>query len=90
MVIRPTRKSPSCWISPGVLEVGRSYYWKVRASRAVGGDKRSNDTQPVVTHHVFLGETGVYGHGRRALGPALLEPAEGLCFNCKPPIRFSW
>ena len=26
----------------------------------------------------------------QALGPALLEPAEGPCLNCKPPIRFSW
>ena len=54
-IVEPAdQESPSCWISPGVLEVGRSYYWKVRASRAIPGVNGAH-TQPLVTHHVFLG-----------------------------------
>jgi len=86
MITPAEQESPSCWIPPGVLEAGRSYYWKVRGSKAVSGEIIHSYWSPAM---FFSVKPGFMVSGEH-LGPALLEPANGTCFNYKAPIRFSW
>jgi len=86
-VVTPAdEESPSAWISPGVLEVGRSYYWKVRGSRSVTGAKIHSPWSPTLFFSVKPGFRVTADY----MGPTLLTPVDGICSNCKPPIRFSW
>jgi hypothetical protein len=86
-VVEPAdQESPSCWISPGVLEVGRSYYWRVRGSRSIIGTKIHSPWSPTLFFSVKPGFRVTADY----MGPTLLAPVDGICSNCKPPIRFSW
>ena len=80
------QESPSCWISPGVLEVGRSYYWRVRGSRSISGTKIHSPWSATMFFSVKPGFRVTADY----MGPTLLTPVDGICGNCKPPIRFSW
>jgi len=86
-VVTPAdQENPSCWIAPGVLEVGRSYYWRVRASRSWMGTPIHSPWSPTLFFSVrpgFMVTSEYYG-------PTLLTPVDGVCSNCLPPIRFSW
>ena len=77
---------PSCWIAPGILEVGRSYYWRVRGSRSWQGTPIHSPWSPTLFFSVRPGfmVTSEY------MGPTLLAPVDGVCSNCLPPMRFSW
>jgi hypothetical protein len=80
------QQQPSVWISPGVLEVGKSYYWRVRGSRALSGETIHSPWSPVMLFSIkpgFIVKTDYPG-------PTLLTPADGPCATCKPPVRFSW
>ena len=86
-VVTPAEQNdPSCWISPGMLEVGRSYYWRVRGSRSWSGTPIHSPWSPTLFFSVRPGfmVTSEY------TGPTLLTPVDGICSNCLPPIRFSW
>ena len=86
-VVTPAdQENPSCWISPGVLEVGRSYYWKVRGSRSILETKIHSPWSPTLSFSVKPGFRVTADY----MGPTLLTPLDGICGNCKPPIRFSW
>ncbi|MCX5997341.1 MAG: hypothetical protein NTV42_07010, partial [Chloroflexi bacterium] len=86
-VVTPAdQEDPSCWISPGVLEVGRSYYWRVRGSRSISGSKIHSPWSPTMYFSVKPGFRVTADY----MGPTLLTPVDGICSNCKPPIRFSW
>jgi len=80
------QEDPSCWIAPGDLEVGRSYYWMVRASRSWKGTPIHSPWSPTMFFSVRPGfmVTSEY------MGPTLLAPVDGICSNCMPPMRFSW
>jgi len=80
------QEDPSCWVAPGALEVGRSYYWRVRASRSWMGTPIHSPWSPTLFFSVRPGfmVTSEY------MGPTLLTPVDGVCSNCLPPIRFSW
>ena len=80
------QEAPSCWISPGVLEVGRSYYWRVRGSRSWKDTPIHSPWSATLFFSVRPGfmVTSEY------MGPTLLTPVDGICSNCLPPIRFSW
>lgn len=80
------QEDPSCWIAPGELEVGRSYYWMVRASRSWKGTPIHSPWSPTMFFSVRPGfmVTSEY------MGPTLLAPVDGICSNCMPPMRFSW
>ena len=80
------QEDPSCWIAPGELEVGRSYYWMVRASRSWMGTPIHSPWSPTMSFSVRPGfmVTSEY------MGPTLLAPVDGICSNCMPPMRFSW
>ncbi|MFA5079578.1 MAG: hypothetical protein WC541_08860, partial [Dehalococcoidia bacterium] len=86
-VVTPAdQEDPSCWIAPGVLEVGRSYYWRVRGSRSWSGTPIHSPWSPTLFFSVrpgFMVTSEYYG-------PTLLTPVDGVCSNCLPPIRFSW
>ncbi len=92
VVIPADQEDPSCWISPGVLEVGQSYYWKVRGSRSLSGLGSENLTKihspwsPTLFFSVKPGFRVTADYQ----GPTLLAPLDGICSDCKPPIRFSW
>ncbi|MBN1690096.1 MAG: hypothetical protein JW901_03640 [Dehalococcoidia bacterium] len=77
---------PSCWIAPGQLEVGRSYYWRVRGARSWQGSPIHSPWSATLFFSVRPGfmVTSEY------TGPTLLTPIDGVCSNCAPPIRFSW
>jgi len=77
---------PSCWIAPGQLEVGRSYYWRVRGARSWQGSPIHSPWSATLFFSVRPGfmVTSEY------TGPTLLTPIDGVCNNCAPPIRFSW
>jgi len=77
---------PSCWIAPGQLEVGRSYYWRVRASRSWTGTPIHSPWSATLFFSVRPGFMVTSDY----LGPTLLTPVDGICSNCLPPIRFSW
>ena len=86
-IVTPSnQEDPSCWIAPGVLEVGRSYYWKVRGSRSVMGTPIHSPWSPTLFFSLRPGfmVTSEY------MGPQLLAPVDGACSNCLPPMRFSW
>jgi len=86
-VVTPAdQEDPSCWISPGLLEVGRSYYWRVRGSRSWQDTPIHSPWSPTLFFSVRPGfmVTSEY------TGPTLLTPVDGICSNCIPPIRFSW
>ncbi|MFA5065759.1 MAG: hypothetical protein WC566_09890 [Dehalococcoidia bacterium] len=80
------QEAPSCWVAPGQLEVGRSYYWRVRASRSWMGTPIHSPWSATLFFSVRPGfmVTSEYS------GPTLLTPVDGVCSNCLPPIRFSW
>jgi len=80
------QEDPSCWIAPGELEVGRSYYWRVRGSRSWQGTPIHSPWSATLFFSVRPGfmVTSEY------MGPTLLAPVDGVCSNCLPPIRFSW
>ncbi len=80
------QQQPSAWISPGVLEAGRPYYWRVRASRAAGGEIIHSPWSPVMLFSVQPG----FAVRAANNGPTLLTPVDGPCQRCKPPVRFSW
>ncbi|MCX6006607.1 MAG: hypothetical protein NTZ34_05005, partial [Chloroflexi bacterium] len=86
IVIPADQESPSCWISPGVLEAGRSYYWKVRGSRSIMQTPIHSPWSPTLFFSVKPGFRVTSDY----MGPTLLTPVDGICGNCKPPIRFSW
>ena len=90
-VVTPAdQEQPSAWISPGILEVGKPYYWRVRASRALSAT--DNETiihslwSPVMMFSVQPGFMVKSGNN----GPTLLTPVDGPCQSCEPPVRFSW
>jgi hypothetical protein len=86
-IVTPAEQDdPSCWIAPGTLEVGRSYYWRVRGSRSWKGTPIHSPWSPTLFYSVRPGfmVTSEY------MGPTLLTPVDGVCSNCLPPIRFSW
>ncbi len=86
-IVTPSdQEDPSCWIAPGQLEVGRSYYWKVRASRSWRGTPIHSPWSPTLFFSVKPGFTVTSEY----YGPTLLTPVDGVCSNCLPPIRFSW
>lgn len=85
------QQQPSAWISPGVLEVGRTYYWRVRGSRAISSENTSGETihspwSPVMFFSIKPGFIVETSHP----GPSLLTPVDGHCSECRSPIRFSW
>jgi len=86
IVTSADQEDPSCWIAPGQLEVGRSYYWRVRGARSWQGTPIHSPWSPTLFFSVRPGfmVTSEY------LGPTLLTPVDGVCSNCLPPIRFSW
>ena len=86
VVMPADQEDPSCWISPGVLEVGRSYYWRVRGSRSIIGTPIHSPWSPTLFFSVKPGFRVTADY----MGPTLLAPVDGICSNCKPPIRFSW
>lgn len=86
VVMPADQENPSCWISPGVLEVGRSYYWRVRASRSIMGTPIHSPWSPTLFFSVKPGFRVTADY----MGPTLLAPVDGICSNCKPPMRFSW
>jgi hypothetical protein len=77
---------PSCWVAPGVLEVGRSYYWRVRGSRSILGYTIHSPWSPTMFFSVKPGfiVKAVYH------GPSLITPVNGPCSECHPPLKFSW
>ncbi|MCX5994181.1 MAG: hypothetical protein NT177_08230, partial [Chloroflexi bacterium] len=86
-IVTPAEQNdPSCWIAPGEMEVGRSYYWMVRASRSWTGTPIHSPWSPTMFFSVRPGfmVTSEY------MGPKLLAPVDGICSNCMPPMRFSW
>jgi hypothetical protein len=80
------QQQPSAWITPGLLETGRPYYWRVRASRAVSGEIIHSPWSPVMLFSIRPG----FAVKSDYPGPTLLTPTEGPCQACKPPINFSW
>ena len=86
-VVTPAdQEDPSCWISPGALEVGRSYSWKVRGSRTIRDTPIHSPWSPTLFFSVKPGFRVTADYQ----GPTLLAPLDGICSGCKPPIRFSW
>jgi hypothetical protein len=91
-VITPAdQTAPTCWVSPGIFEAGRPYYWRVRASRAIS----DNLTIPNIIHSpwsatMFFSIKPGFMVRSDYNGPNLLTPLDGPCVDCKPPIRFSW
>ncbi len=77
---------PSCWIAPGALEVGRSYYWRVRGSRSWMDTPIHSPWSPTLFFSVKPGFMVTSDY----MGPTLLTPVDGVCSNCRPPIRFGW
>jgi hypothetical protein len=92
-VVQPAdQENPACWISPGILEAGRPYYWKVRGSRSVfhlGSENWTRIHSPWSPTMFFSVKPG-FRVTADYMGPTLLTPVDGMCGNCKPPIRFSW
>jgi len=80
------QEDPSCWIAPGQLEVGRSYYWRVRASRSWMDTPIHSPWSPTLFFSVRPG----FMVTSENMGPTLLAPVDGICSNCMPPLRFSW
>ena len=86
-VVTPTdQEDPSCWIAPGTLEAGRSYYWRVRGARSLLGTPIHSPWSPTLFFSVKPGFRVTTDYP----GPTLLAPLDGVCSNCRPPIRFSW
>jgi hypothetical protein len=86
-VVTPAdQEDPSCWMAPGILEEGRSYYWRVRGSRSWNDIPIHSPWSPPMFFSVRPGfkVTSAY------TGPTLLAPLNGVCSNCRPPISFSW
>ncbi|MBN1376650.1 MAG: hypothetical protein JXA01_10920 [Dehalococcoidia bacterium] len=86
VVIPADSQQPSAWISPGILEVGRPYYWQVRGSRAISGEIIHSPWSPVMLFSIKPGFAVAANYN----GPTLLTPIEGHCSNCVLPMRFSW
>lgn len=86
VVVPADQQNPACWISPGVLEAGRAYYWRVRGSRSIRQTPIHSPWSPTMFFYVKPGFRVTAG----SIGPTLLTPIDGICGNCKPPIRFSW
>jgi hypothetical protein len=80
------QNDPSVWIAPGLLEVGRSYYWRVRGSRSWKDTPIHSPWSPTLFFSVRPG----FMVTSENMGPTLLTPVDGVCSNCLPPIRFSW
>jgi hypothetical protein len=80
------QESPACWIAPGALEAGRPYYWRVRGSRTVENTTIHSPWSQAMFFSVKPGFRVTSDY----MGPTLLAPLDGVCSNCKPPMRFSW
>jgi hypothetical protein len=78
--------SPGAWIPPGVLEAGKSYYWRIRGSRTITGSAIHSLWSPVMFFSVKPG-FAVKGIGT---GPELLTPVGGVCNDCQSSVGFSW
>jgi hypothetical protein len=94
-IITPAdEQQPGAWIGPGVLEVGRPYYWRVRGSRGMPivdnttiiETKIHSPWSPVMMFSVKPG----FAVRQDYNGPILLTPNDGPCQDCKSPVRFSW
>ncbi len=84
-------QDPGVWLEPGLLETGRTYYWKVRGSRAF----TDNISMPNIIHTpwssvMFFTVKPGFTVGSFHPGPALLNPINGPCAVCRPPVGFSW
>jgi len=87
VVIPADQEDPACWLAPGVLEAGRTYYWKVRGSRTISENISIHSPwSPTMFFSVRPGFMVTSDY----MGPTLLAPVDGVCSNCRPPIRFSW
>ncbi|MHB8086161.1 MAG: beta propeller repeat protein [Dehalococcoidia bacterium] len=78
--------SPGTWIPPGILEAGRSYYWKVRGSRTITGSAIHSLWSAVMFFSVKPG----FAVRSIGTGPQLLTPVGGVCDSCQTSVGFSW
>lgn len=86
-VIEPADwRDPAAWLPPGLLESGRTYYWRVRGSRGISGEYIHSRWSPVMFFQVKPG----FIVSTLLPGPTLLYPADGLCINQNKSIAFSW
>ncbi len=80
------QESPGAWIPPGILEAGKSYWWKVRGSRTVTGAALHSLWSPVMFFSVKPG----FAVRSNVPGPELLTPVGGVCNDCQSSVGFSW
>jgi hypothetical protein len=85
IIIPGDQEAPGCWLTPGALETGRPYYWRVRGSRTIDGFTVHSPWSATMSFSV---QPGFIVQSKQH-GPTLLSP-EGSCVDCRPPIRFSW
>lgn len=79
-------QSPAAWMAPGLLESGRSYYWKVRGSRAISGEIVHSPWSPAM---FFTVKPGFIVNSQYP-GPTLISPVKRACTDCKQPVSFTW
>jgi len=90
VVIPADQTQPSIWISPGIFETGRPYYWRVRGSRAIStGENATIIHSPWSPVMLFSVQPG-FAVAQDYNGPTLLNPVNGPCQGCLPPLSFSW
>lgn len=78
--------TPACWLAPGGLEAGHTYYWRVRARQAATGQyiiSPWSEPESFTVRPGYAVSTGYYGL-------QALTPSNG-CAECPvSPVSFSW
>jgi len=78
--------APAFWYPPGALEAGHTYYWRVRTTGAVTGQRIASpwsDSMPFTVRPGYAVSTPSYG-------VQALSPANGAMGCPVSPLAFSW
>ena len=78
--------APAFWYPPGALEAGHTYYWRVRTTGAVTGQRIASpwsDGMPFTVRPGYAVSTPSYG-------AQALSPASGAIVSPVGPLAFSW
>ena len=78
--------APAFWVPPGAFEAGHTYYWRVRTTQAVTGQRIASPWSDAMPFTVSPG----YAVSTTSYGLQALSPANGAMGCPVSPLAFSW
>jgi len=78
--------APALWVPPGAFEAGHTYYWRVRTTQAVTGQRIASPWSDAMPFTVSPG----YAVSTTSYGLQAMSPANGAAGCPVSPLAFSW